>query len=74
MYLDFDNRPITDSAETGQMTLPKQVERFEKILLQTELARHGGSIKDTLSSLGLPRKTLYDKMCKYGLDKNDFKA
>ncbi|WP_372737498.1 sigma-54-dependent transcriptional regulator [Neptunomonas sp.] len=71
---DFDNRPITDSAETGQMTLPKQVERFEKILLQTELARHGGSIKDTLSSLGLPRKTLYDKMCKYGLDKNDFKA
>ncbi|SFG86949.1 sigma-54-dependent transcriptional regulator [Neptunomonas qingdaonensis] len=71
---DFDNRPITDSAETGQMTLPKQVERFEKILLQTELARHGGSIKDTLSSLGLPRKTLYDKMCKYGLDKNDFKV
>jgi two-component system C4-dicarboxylate transport response regulator DctD len=71
---DFDNRPITDSAEAGKMTLPMQVERFEKVLLQTELARHGGSLRDTLSSLGLPRKTLYDKMRKYGLDKNDYKA
>ena len=71
---DFDNRPIIDNVEAGKMTLPEQVERFEKILLQTELSRHGGSIKDTLDSLGLPRKTLYDKMRKYGLDKNDFKA
>ncbi|SIS86914.1 sigma-54-dependent transcriptional regulator [Neptunomonas antarctica] len=71
---DFDNRPITDSSVTGKMTLPEQVERFEKILLQTELSRHGGSIKDTLDSLGLPRKTLYDKMRKYDLDKNDYKA
>jgi two-component system C4-dicarboxylate transport response regulator DctD len=71
---DFDNRPITDSSVTGKMTLPEQVERFEKILLQTELSRHGGSIKDTLDSLGLPRKTLYDKMKKYELDKNDYKA
>ncbi|MDO6453413.1 sigma-54-dependent transcriptional regulator [Neptunomonas phycophila] len=69
---DFDNRPITD-AETGKMTLPEQVERFEKMLLQAELASHGGSIKDTLLGLGLPRKTLYDKMQKYGLDKNDYK-
>ncbi len=70
---DFDNRPITENAEAGKMTLPEQVERFEKMLLQAELSRHGGSIKDTLVSLGLPRKTLYDKMKKYGLDKNDYK-
>ena len=70
---DFDNRPITESAEAGKMTLPDQMERFEKMLLQAELSRHGGSIKDTLVSLGLPRKTLYDKMKKHGLDKNDYK-
>jgi len=70
---DFDNRPITSTAETGKMTLPEQVERFEKMLLQAELSSHGGSIKDTLLGLGLPRKTLYDKMQKYGLDKNDYK-
>jgi two-component system C4-dicarboxylate transport response regulator DctD len=70
---DFDNRPITENAEAGKMTLPDQMERFEKMLLQAELSRHGGSIKDTLVSLGLPRKTLYDKMKKHGLDKNDYK-
>lgn len=71
---DFENRPIIDAAESGKMTLPAQVERFEKMLLQAELERHGGSIKDTQVSLGLPRKTLYDKLKKHGLDKNDYKG
>ncbi|MBY4675592.1 sigma-54-dependent transcriptional regulator [Marinobacterium arenosum] len=70
---DFENRPITDSNASG-MTLPDQVARFEKMLIHTELGRHGGSINDTLQSLGLPRKTLYDKMKKFGLDKNDYKS
>jgi len=70
---DFDNRPITATDQADGMSLPEQVERFEKMLIHTELGRHGGSIKDTLSSLGVPRKTLYDKMKKYGLDKNDYK-
>ncbi|MBP0049616.1 sigma-54-dependent Fis family transcriptional regulator [Marinobacterium sp. AK62] len=70
---DFDNRPITADDAADGMTLPEQVERFEKMLIHTELGRHGGSIKDTLASLGVPRKTLYDKMKKYGLDKNDYK-
>jgi two-component system C4-dicarboxylate transport response regulator DctD len=70
---DFDNRPITDDGSGNGLTLPEQVERFERMLIHTELSNHGGSIKDTLVALGLPRKTLYDKMKKYGLDKNDYK-
>lgn len=68
---DFENKPITDSSTT--LSLPEKVDQFEKMLIQAELSRCGGSIKETLVSLGLPRKTLYDKMKKYGLDKNDFK-
>ena len=45
------------------------VEAFEKALIKEALADSGGIIKDTMSLLGLPRKTLYDKMQKYGLDK-----
>ncbi|MDP5293615.1 sigma-54 dependent transcriptional regulator [Oceanimonas sp. CHS3-5] len=58
---------------TGQ-GLAARVDQFEKTLIQTELARHGGSIKHTQESLQLPRKTLYDKMKKHGLDKNDYKG
>ncbi|MGB0663112.1 MAG: sigma-54-dependent transcriptional regulator [Pontibacterium sp.] len=71
---DFDDKPITDLSNPVPMTLPEQVERFEKMLIQAELSKHGGAIKDTLVSLGLARKTLYDKMKKYGLDKNDYKS
>jgi two-component system C4-dicarboxylate transport response regulator DctD len=70
---DFDNRLIVDSDGGATLSLPDQVERFEKMLIQAALSRTGGSIRDTLEFLGLPRKTLYDKMKKYGLDKSDFK-
>jgi two-component system C4-dicarboxylate transport response regulator DctD len=32
-----------------------------------------GSIKDVMEALAIPRKTLYDKMRKYGLEKRDYK-
>ncbi len=70
---DFDNQPITASSDQW-MSLPEQMARFEKLLIHTELGRHGGSISDTLASLAVPRKTLYDKMKKYGLDKSDYKG
>ncbi len=55
------------------LTLAQQVDCFEKSLLTQELTEQKGSIKNTMEALGLPRKTLYDKMQKYGLDKNHFK-
>ncbi len=64
---------ITNENNPGVMTLPEQMERFEKTLLEQELMRQKGSIKSTMDALGLPRKTLYDKMRKYGLDKDIFK-
>ncbi|PSJ43816.1 DNA-binding response regulator [Zobellella endophytica] len=70
---DFDDRPILDQ-DPSALGLAARVDHFEKTLIQAELARHGGSIKDTLESLKLPRKTLYDKMKKHGLDKNDYKG
>lgn len=71
---DFDDKPILDEEPSTTLGLAARVDHFEKTLIQAELARHGGSIKDTLESLRLPRKTLYDKMKKHGLDKNDYKA
>jgi len=57
----------------GRQTLIELVENYESQLINAALAQHQGSIKDALVSLGLPRKTLYDKMKKYGLDKDDYK-
>ncbi|MES9994327.1 MAG: sigma-54 dependent transcriptional regulator [Candidatus Thiodiazotropha sp.] len=55
------------------MTLPEHVEAFERAMIEQALSESGGVIKKTMELLGLPRKTLYDKMQKYGLDKHQYK-
>ncbi len=59
--------------EEQDHSLHKQVDSFERHLIEQALAASNGSIKDVMDSLALPRKTLYDKMRKYGLDKSDYK-
>lgn len=54
-------------------TLSDQVDDFERGLIAQALAANHGCITGTMTSLGLPRKTLYDKMRKFALDKADYK-
>ncbi len=54
-------------------SLPQQVDAFERAILEQTLADYNGCIKDVMAALSIPRKTLYDKLRKYGLDKKDFK-
>jgi two-component system, NtrC family, C4-dicarboxylate transport response regulator DctD len=60
---------------TGEtaITLPQQVDSFEKSLIKQQLELQKGNLKRTMEALGIPRKTLYDKMRKYGLDKSQYK-
>ena len=48
-------------------SLNQQVEAFERALICAELARPHNSLRSAAEALGLPRKTLYDKVRKYGL-------
>jgi two-component system C4-dicarboxylate transport response regulator DctD len=54
-------------------SLAKQVDCFERGLIEHALVSLNGSIKDVMATLAMPRKTLYDKMRKYGLKKSDYK-
>ncbi|MET0051870.1 MAG: sigma-54 dependent transcriptional regulator [Candidatus Thiodiazotropha sp.] len=62
----------SESSETA-ITLKQQVDCFEKSLIKQQLELQKGNLKRTLEVLGIPRKTLYDKMRKYGLDKSQYK-
>ncbi|QUJ69720.1 sigma-54-dependent Fis family transcriptional regulator (plasmid) [Photobacterium sp. GJ3] len=59
--------------DSPPLTLVDKVTQFEFTLLSDALRRHNGRLKDVQSELGIARKTLYDKMKKHGLDKEDFK-
>ncbi len=52
--------------------LADRVSEFERNTIAAELAAQAGSLKMTYQSLGLSRKSLYDKMQKYGLSRKDF--
>lgn len=49
------------------------VAEFEKSTIEQALIECGGSIKETMETLNVARKTLYDKMQRYGLDKDNYK-
>ena len=50
----------------------KQVEIIEKQIIETSLSDNKGNIQDTMQTLGIARRTLNEKMRKYGLDRKDY--
>jgi len=73
--LGYDLQKLIHDSDDSQsaITLPQQVECFEKSIIEQELVQQKGNLKKTMEALGIPRKTLYDKMQKYGLDKSNYK-
>ena len=54
--------------------LADQVKAFEKNAIAATLVANRGNLKATYEVLGLSRKTLYEKMHKHGLRRDDFTA
>lgn len=55
----------------GEGSLAEQVSAFERAVISRTLEANDGRLKPTYESLGISRKTLYDKIRKYGLDSNE---
>ena len=64
--------PVSAPSTPLALSLAEQVDLFEKGLIQSELARHRGSVKAAIEALNIPRKTFYDKLKRYGLSREDF--
>ncbi|MDF1854054.1 sigma-54 dependent transcriptional regulator [Pseudooceanicola sp.] len=52
--------------------LKEYVEAFERMLIDNTMRRHKGSIANVMDELCLPRRTLNEKMAKYGLHRQDY--
>lgn len=61
-------------AEDPPSRLAERVAEFEKREIEAALAAHRGNLKPVYESLGLSRKTLWEKMQKYGLERAQFGA
>ena len=60
------------SEQTGEKPLKEHVEAFERMLIENALRRNRGSVASVMEELALPRRTLNEKMAKYGLSRGDY--
>ena len=67
-----DTNDVTSVVTTEGKPLKEYVESFEKMLIENTMRRHKGSIAKVMDELCLPRRTLNEKMAKYGLQRADF--
>ncbi|GHS80997.1 Fis family transcriptional regulator [Pseudomonas sp. PAGU 2196] len=58
--------PPTAAVLTGNLS--EQVEQFERSLIAAELAQPHSSMRSLAEALGIPRKTLHDKLRKHSLN------
>lgn len=68
LALDEQASAASPSAEPQRSgTLSEQVEQFERSLIAAELSQPHSSMRSLAEALGIPRKTLHDKLRKHGL-------
>ena len=65
---DMNSTPQTAEGKP----LKEYVEAFERMLIDNTMRRHRGSIASVMDELSLPRRTLNEKMAKYGLSRSDY--
>lgn len=54
-------------------SLPERVRQYEAAAIRDALAKTAGDVVATIGLLGLPRKTFYDKVNRYGIKPQDFR-
>src|SRR5262249_30424446 len=59
-------------AEEARRPLAEQVEAFERAVIERSLSEAGGRINTVMERLSIPRRTLSEKMARFGLDRRAF--
>ncbi len=67
-----DHEEMQPVMTTEGKPLKEYVEAFERMLIDNTMRRHKGSIASVMEELCLPRRTLNEKMAKYGLQRAEY--
>lgn len=67
-----DHEDMQPVMTTEGKPLKEYVEAFERMLIDNTMRRHKGSISAVMDELCLPRRTLNEKMAKYGMQRADY--
>ena len=62
------HRLLTRALQVPGLGLRERLEELERFAIERALRAHSGSRKDAAETLGIPVRTLYDKIKRHGLD------
>jgi two-component system C4-dicarboxylate transport response regulator DctD len=65
--LGLDPSSVYAPAEATRRPLRERTQAFEMAAIRQALQHSGGDVQQTLDRLGIPRKTFYDKLARYGI-------
>jgi two-component system C4-dicarboxylate transport response regulator DctD len=68
------SRLVPAAAPAADGSLPAQMAAYEADLIRRALAEAGGSVAAAAESLGIPRRTLAEKMARHGLTRDRLEA
>jgi DNA-binding NtrC family response regulator len=63
----------TPTAGVAPVTLAQQMDKVEKALIEQALRNHQGRMPKVMESLGIAKKTLYDKLHRHDIDADKFR-
>ncbi|MBW9052769.1 sigma-54-dependent transcriptional regulator [Rhizobium mesosinicum] len=58
----------------ASLPLPARVDRYEADIIRETLTRNDGDVRRTIETLGIPRKTFYDKLQRHGIERAAFSS
>ena len=64
--------PTDEPAGVSKISLAQQVDAFERRVIERSLAEAGGRISEVMEQLDIPRRTLSEKMTRFGIDRRRF--
>jgi two-component system C4-dicarboxylate transport response regulator DctD len=70
--LDPTSSPARQSSDPETGSLPQRLERYEAEIIRETLTACDGDVQQTIASLGIPRKTFYDKLQRHGIVRSEF--
>lgn len=69
LVLGLDPLPDESPQAAIRQRLADKVAAYERSILASAISAHGGNLRPVYEQLGISRKTLYEKMQKYGLER-----
>ncbi|ANQ85106.1 transcriptional regulator [Azoarcus olearius] len=66
-------QPLAETPAEAGRTMPQRIAAFEQFLIESALAETGGDVAAAALTLGVPRKTLYDKLARLNLPPRRFR-